>query len=150
MKVFKAVRPALGAALLAVLATGAFAGSSSAAVSQLTLDPTAELSPGRLHAYVTGTITCDAGDSVSLSGQVIQPKGASGFGFATAPPVCDGTPQPYTIDVGGGGFPFPGSTSGVYKPGKASAQVTASVCTPFPFPGPCSTMSTDAIIRLTK
>ena len=51
---------------------------------------------------------------------------------------------------GGGGFPFPGATSGVFKPGKASAQVTASVCSPFPFPGPCSTMSTDAIIRLTK
>jgi hypothetical protein len=150
MKVFKSVRIALGAALLAVLVTGALAGNASAAISQLTLGPTAELSPGHLHAYVTGTITCDPGDNVSLSGQVIQSKGASGFGSAATPPVCDGTPQPYTIDVGGGSFPFPGSTSGVFKPGKASAQVTASVCTPFPFPGPCSTMSTDAIIRLTK
>ena len=151
MKVFKSTRPALGATLLAVLATGALAGTASAAVSQLTLDPTAQLSPGRLHAYLTGTITCEAGDNVSLSGQVVQPKGASGFGFAPAP-VCDGTPQPYTIDVGGGGFPFPGMGGGVFKPGKASAQVTASVCSPypFPFPGGCSSTSTDAIIRLAK
>ena len=150
MKMFKAARLALGATLLAVLAAGAFAGPASAAVSQLTLDPTAQLSPGHLHAYLTGTVTCDAGDFVSLSGQVIQSKGASGFGSMPAPPVCDGTPQPYTIDVGGGGFPFPGSMSGVFKPGKASAQVTASVCAPFPYPGGCSSTSTDAIIRLTK
>ena len=149
MKVFKSARLVLGAALLAVLATGAFAGTASAAVSQLTLDPTAQLSPGHLHAYLTGTITCEMGDNVSLSGQVVQSKGASGFGFAPAP-VCDGTPQPYTIDVGGGGFPFPGLNSGVFKPGKASAQVTGSVCQPFPFPGGCSSTSTDAIIRLAK
>ena len=150
MKVFKSARLALGATLLAVLATGAFAGPASAAVSQLTLDPTAKLSPGHLHAYLTGTITCDAGDMVSLSGQVVQSKGANGYGYAATPPVCDGTPQPYTVDVGGGAFPFPGSTSGAFKPGKASAQVTASSCAPFPFPGGCSSTSTDAMIRLVK
>ena len=74
----------------------------------------------------------------------------AGSGFAATPPVCDGTPQPYTIDVGGGSYPFPGGASGVFKPGKASAQVTASVCTWDQFPNPCSTMSTDAIIRLSK
>jgi hypothetical protein len=151
MKVFKSARLALGGALLSVLAICAFAGPASAAVTQLTLDPSAALSPGHLHAYLTGTITCDVGDSVSLSGQVAQPKGASGWGYMTAPPVCQGTPQPYTVDVGGGAFPFPGSTSGVFKAGKASAQVTASVCDPFPFPGGgCSSTSTDAMIRLTK
>jgi hypothetical protein len=117
--------------------------------SQLTIDPTARLSPGHLHAYLTGTITCDPGDTVSLSGQVVQSKGASGFGLAT-PPTCDGSAHAYTIDVGGSSFPFPG-TSGIFKPGKASAQVTASVCEPFPFPMPsCSSTSKDAIIRLTK
>ena len=149
MKVFKSARLAVGAALLAALATGAFAGTASAAVSQLTLDPIAQLSPGHLRAYLTGTITCEAGDRVSLSGRVVQSKGASGFGFAPSP-VCDGTPQPYTVDVGGGGFPFPGLGGGVFKPGKASAQVTASVCSPYPFPDGCSSTSTDAIIRLAK
>jgi hypothetical protein len=149
MKVSNAVRFHGRAAVLALVMTGALGATASAAVSQLTLDPTAQLSPGQLHAYLTGTITCDPGDSVSLSGQVVQPKGASGFGSTT--PVCDGTPQAYKIDVGGGGFPFPGG-SGIFKPGKASAQVTASICElpPFPFPGPCSTTYTDAIIRLTK
>jgi hypothetical protein len=150
MKMFESARLAVGATLLTILATAAFAGSASAAVSELTLDRTAALSPGHLHAYLTGTITCDMGDMVSLSGQVVQPKGASGYGYTTTPPVCDGTPQPYTVDVGGGAFPFPGSTSGAFKPGKASAQVTASVCEPFPFPGGCSAMSTDAMIRLVK
>jgi len=149
MKAFHSARLLRRAATLAAIATAGVAGTASAAVTQLTIDPVAQLSPGQLHAYLTGTVTCDPGDSVSMSGQVVQSKGASGFGFGTGP-TCDGTPQPYTIDVGGGGFPFPGITSGVFKPGKASAQVTASVCAPFPFPAPCSTMSKDAMIRLAK
>jgi len=149
MNVFKAGRVYGCAAIIAVVMTAAFAATASAATSQLTLDSSAQLSPGHLHAYLTGTITCDPGDTVSLSGQVVQSKGASGTGYTA--PVCDGTQQTYTIDVGGNAFPFPGTTSGIFKPGKASAQVTASVCAPFPFPFPsCSTMSTDAIIRLTK
>jgi hypothetical protein len=149
MKLFNTVRLSGRAAILAVIMTGALGGVASAAVSQLTLDPTARLSPGRLHAYLTGTITCDPGDNVSLSGQVVEPDSASGYGYTT--PVC-GTQQAYTIDVSTGGG-FPGSAIGVFKPGKASAQVTSSICNlppfpePFPFPG-CSTMYTDAIIRL--
>jgi hypothetical protein len=148
MKVFNAVRFYGRAAVLAVVMTGALGGTASAAVRQLTLDPSAQLSPGRLHAYLTGTITCDPGDNVSLNGQVVQPKNASGFG--STPPICDGTPQAYTIDVAAGGG-FPGA-SGIFKPGKASAQVTAFVCDPpFPFPfGNCTTTFTDAIIRLEK
>jgi len=153
MNVFKAVRFSTRAAILAVLMTGALAGTASAAVSQLTLDASAHLSPGRLHVYLTGTITCDAGDDVSLSGQVVQPKNASGFGSTTFP--CDGGPKPYTIDASAGGG-FPGFSNGVFKPGKASAQVTPSICTPspdpspFPFPICTTTPFTDAIIRLEK
>jgi hypothetical protein len=152
MKVFKTARISGCAALLAVFMTGAFAGAASAAVSQLALDPTAKLSPGRLHAYLTGTITCAPGDNASLSGQVVQPDSSSGFGSAT--PVCDGGERAYTVDVSTGGG-FPGSSTGIFKPGKASAQVTSSVCIPFPFPDPflfpgCSTVYTDAIIRLQK
>jgi hypothetical protein len=162
MKVFNTVRLPGCAALLAVFVTGAFAGTASAAVSRLTLDPTAQLSPGRLHAYLTGTIACATGDSVSLSGQVVQANNSSGFGSAA--PVCAGMEQAFTIDVSASGG-FPGISGGVFKPGKASAQVTTSVCDPFPFPDPlppfppfppfptfptCSTMYTDAIIRLQK
>lgn len=150
MKVFDTARLSACAALLAVFMTGAFAGTASAAVSRLTLDPSAKLSPGLLHAYLTGTITCDPGDNVSLSGQVVQANSASGYGFTTS--VCDGIEQAYKIDVSTGGG-FPGISTGVFKPGKASAQATASVCDPFPIPEPfpgCSTMYTDAIIRLQK
>jgi hypothetical protein len=67
--------------------------------------------------------------------------------------------QAFTIDVSAGGG-FPGISAGIFKPGKASAQVTSSVCDPFPNPLPpfppfppfptCSTMYTDAIIHLQK
>jgi hypothetical protein len=150
MNVFNTVRLSGRAAMLAVAMTGTLGGVASAAVSQLRLDPSAQLSPGRLHAYVTGTITCDPADNVSLSGQVVQPDSATGNGYTTH--VCNGTPQTYMIDVASGGG-FPGSSTGIFEPGKASAQVTSSICNlppfpdPFPFPG-CSTTYTDAIIRL--
>jgi hypothetical protein len=156
MKVFNTARLSGCAALFTIFVTGAFAGAASAAVTQLTLDPTAKLSPGRLHAYLTGTIACAPGDAVSLSGQVVQANGANGFGSVTH--VCLGMEQAYTIDVSAGGG-FPGISAGIFKPGKASAQATSSVCDLFPFPDPlppfppfpsCSTMYTDAIIRLQK
>lgn len=151
MKVFNAVRLAGRAATLAVIMTAALGGAASAAVTELTLDPTAQLSPGRLHAFLTGTVVCDPGDVPSLSGQIIQSSGASGFGFATPAPTCDGTAQPYMIDVGTGGG-FPGGQSGVFKPGKASAQVITTVCEPIdpPLSFNCVTRYTDAIIRLQK
>jgi hypothetical protein len=152
MNVFNTVRLSGRAAMLAVVMTGALGGVASAAVTQLRLDPTAQLSPGLLHAYVTGTITCDPADNLSLSGQVVQPDGATGGGYTNH--VCNGTPQMYMIDVASGGG-FPGSSFGIFEPGSASAQVTSSICNPppspfpdpFPFPG-CSTTYTDAIIHL--
>ncbi len=144
MKVVTRMARPWRAAMLGLVLAGMFAGTAYAAVTDLTIDPTAELSPGRLHAMLTGTITCDPGDTLSISGQIVQPKGASGFGSTNA--VCDGTPQAYTIDVGGSGpFPLPIS-GGVFKKGKASAQVTASLCDPITWM--CSTRYTDAIIRL--
>jgi hypothetical protein len=150
MNVFNTVRLSGRAAILAIVMTGTLGGVASAAVSQLRLDPSAQLSPGRLHAYVTGTITCDPTDNVSLNSQIVQPASTTGYGYTTH--VCNGTPQTYMIDVASGGG-FPGGSTGVFKPGKASAQVTSSICNlppfpdPFPFPG-CSTTYTDAIIRL--
>jgi hypothetical protein len=106
MRVFNAVRFYGRTAVLVVVMTGALGGTASAAVKQLTLDPSAQLSPGRLHAYLTGTITCDPGDSLSLSGQVVQLKGGSGVGSTTF--VCDGTPQTYTMtSVVAAAFPSP-------------------------------------------
>jgi hypothetical protein len=150
MKVFNAVGFAGRATVLAVVITATLGGAASAAVTELTLDPSAQLSSGRLHVYLTGTIACDPGDTPSLNGQVLQSTGASGFGFATTP-TCDGAAQPYTIDVGTSGG-FPGGAFGVFKPGKASAQVTRTICEPMnpPLPFNCTTKYTDAIIRLKK
>lgn len=143
MKVLRGRGRPRWAALLALALTALLAATAYAAVSEITIDRTAELSPGHLHATLTGTVTCDAGETVFLSGQIIQPKGASGAGFTQV--VCEGTPQPYSIDVStGGSFPFP--PSGVFKNGKASAQVSSTRCDPLTFT--CTTRYTDAIIRL--
>jgi hypothetical protein len=131
-------------ALLALVLTGALTGIASAAAG-LTIDDTAPLSPGRLHATLSGSITCDAGGSPYLSGQISQTKGANGFGSTQL--TCTGSPQRYTIDVGTSGFPFGGG--GPFKAGKASAQVSYSTCTD-PFFPICTTQYTDAIIRLKK
>jgi hypothetical protein len=131
MKVFTAV-------IASLVLAGALAGSASAAV-RITIDPTAKLSPGRLHATLTGSVSCDNyGGPTSLSGQIVQPGGAFGFGFTTV--ACDGTPHLYTIDVNAG----MGMLSGVFVPGPASAQVSQSSCDPMG----CSTTYTDAMIEL--
>lgn len=134
------------AAAIAVFLIGMFSATASATVSSLTLNDTAQLSPGMLHATLTGTIACDPGDIYpysSLNGQIAQPKGASGYGSAS--PVCDGSSQPFSIDVSSSGL-F--GASGPFKPGKASAQVSTTICDPFTWI--CSTRYTDAVIRLKK
>jgi len=131
-------------ALLALVLTVALTGTASAAVTQLTMHPTAKLSPGHLHAILTGTVTCDPGDNLLINGQIVQPQTASGFGFANAS-SCDGTPQAFAVDVSTGGiFGAPG----VFKPGKASAQVSTSICDPGTML--CSSKYTDGMIRLVK
>jgi hypothetical protein len=148
MKFTTALRAVGGrSALLAVVLTAALGATAQASVTGLTLDPTAQLSPGKLHAILTGKITCAPGDSTSLSGQVIQ-QAISGYGTATA--VCDGTSHPYAVDVStNGGFPFPFPTStGPFKAGKAIAQVTTSICDPLTFT--CATKYVDGKIRLIK
>jgi hypothetical protein len=131
------------AGILVLGLTAALAGSASAAVSELTIDSTAKLSPGQLHATLTGTVTCDPGSTALLSGQIVQPKNASGFGSTTV--ACEGTSQPYAIDVSTGGFFGPAA---VFKPGKARAQVSTSECDPVTWT--CTTQYTDATIRLTN
>jgi hypothetical protein len=158
MKVSNVVRLGGRAGILAVIVTGML-GATAWGSATTTIGPTAQLSPGHLHAYMTGTVTCEVGKTVSLSGQVVQSKGVSGFGYANLD--CNGTSQAYTIDASGaGGFPggLPG-TGVVFKPGKASAGLTATVCDPFVFPDPtfpfptlpfCESTSSDAMIRLVK
>ena len=138
MKLATAWRPALIALALA----GAGAAPASAAVTDLSMDPTAQLSPGHLHATLTGSITCDSGDNPFISGQILQPKGASGFGSAQV--VCDGTSQPFAIDVTSGIF----GATGVFKAGKASAQVSTSSCDPITWL--CTSKYVDGTIRLLK
>ena len=144
MKMLNAVKGSFWRpAILAVVLTGALGSTAFAAVSDLTLDSTAALSPGHMHATLTGTVTCDPGDNALISGQIVHSRNASGFGSTTA--VCDGTPQPYAIDVSTSGFFTP---AGVFKPGKASAQVSTSICDPSTWV--CTTEYTDASIRLTN
>ena len=115
-------------AALALVLVGALGGTAQAAVTSITMDPTAQLSPGGLHATLTGTVTCDPGDAPILSGQIVQTKNEPG-GFGSTQAVCDGTAQPYAIDVStGGSFPFPMSPSGPFKAGKATAEVSTSIC----------------------
>jgi hypothetical protein len=94
-------------AVMATVLTGAMAGSAFAAVSDLTMDSTAALSPGRLHATLTGTVTCDAGTTVFLGAQIVQSGVASGYGGSSL--ACDGKAQEYTADVstGGSGYSRP-------------------------------------------
>lgn len=138
----------LSTAVVAVSLAGALGGSAQAAVTNLTMDPTAQLSPGGLHALLTGTITCAPGDAPSLSGQVIGGKNEqTGFGSGAA--TCDGTSQPYTIDVTPNpGFPFPGTPIGPFKAGKATAQATAQICDWMTFI--CSTTYVDGQIKLVR
>jgi hypothetical protein len=132
-------RSAWRAALLATVMTAAVAGTASAAVSELTLDRTAQLSPGRLHATLTGTVTCDAGTTSFLNGQIVQPGNTSGFGSVAV--ACVGTPQKYAIDVSTSG-------PGVFKPGKASADVSSFDCVPPDFE--CTRTFIDAKITLKR
>lgn len=135
-------------AVLAVVLAGALGGTAQAAVTELTLDPTAQLSPGALHATLTGTVTCDPGDAPTLSGQIVATKNEPG-GFGSARTVCDGTSQTYAVDVStGGGFPFPLPSSGVFKAGKANAQVSTSICDFMTWT--CTTKYVDGEIRLVK
>jgi hypothetical protein len=145
MNVFHALsRPRWRPAVLGLVVATTFSGTAAAAVNDLTLNDTAKLSPGMLHATLTGSVTCDPGDySPYISGQITQSHGASGYGSTTA--TCDGTPQPFSIDVTSGGI-FGGA--GAFKPGKANAQVSISTCDPITWV--CSSKYSDAVIRLTK
>ena len=126
---------------------GACSTTASAAVTDLAIDDTAQLSPGMLHATLTGSLRCDPGDFSpffnSLSGQISQGKGGAGFGSTV--PTCDGSVQPFSMDIASGSI-FGGS--GPFKAGKASAQVSVSTCDPITFL--CSSQYVDAVIRLKK
>ena len=136
MKAFKRFKCSpLRIGVLAMVLAGILAASATAAVT-LTIDRNAQLSPGRLHATLRGTVTCDAGSTAELNAQIVQSSDATGFGRTVFP--CDGTSQPYTIDVG--------AVSGPYKSGQASAQVSMFACSEIT----CTPATTDAIIHLKK
>ena len=124
---------------LALCLMGTLAGSASAAVSSITIDNSAQLSPGHLHVTLTGTVTCDPGTTASLSGKIIS-KSASGLGYSQV--ACDGTPQAYAIDVSTPSFPTP-----VFRAGKASAKVSTMNCDSM---WQCTTVYPDATIHLAK
>jgi hypothetical protein len=90
----------LGAIATLVLAIGA--GTSSAGVSSLTIDPKATLSADRTQATVTGTIVCDAGDSVDMFANITETVGrlqrfARNLTLNTI--TCTGAVQPWSVTV---------------------------------------------------
>ncbi len=129
------------ASALALCLAGPLASSAFAAVSEITISPTAQLSPGRLHVTLTGTVTCDAGTTSYLNAQIVQARTGSGYGSTAV--ACDGTQQSYAIVVSSSGFTSPT----VFKHGKAAAQVSNVTCEPFPSMT-CTTKYADATIRL--
>jgi hypothetical protein len=137
MKVLTAVKAVpRRVAVLAVVLTAALTGSAYAAIANLTIDRTAALSPGRLHATLTGTVTCTPGNTLSINGRIVQPNNISGYGYSSL--VCDGALQRYVIDVANYGQAF--------NAAKANAQVDAYSCDSVS----CESKYVDAIIRLTK
>ena len=88
-------------AILAIALAGALTTTASAAVTDLAIDDEAQLSPGMLHATLTGSMRCDPGDFFpyfnSLTGQISQLKGGAGFGSMARALVSTSTCDPFTF-----------------------------------------------------
>src|SRR5712691_711732 len=85
-------------ASMALTLTVALSGTASASVSSLTLDSKAQLSATKTQAVATGTIVCNAGDSVDISVIIQQSSGkvdAASTGDATV--TCTGQVQAWAV-----------------------------------------------------
>jgi hypothetical protein len=90
-------RTVLLTALVLVLSF-AVHGTASASVSNLTLDAKAQLAASKISAVATGTVTCTAGDDVSVSVVIVQASGkvnAAATGSASV--TCTGTVQTVAV-----------------------------------------------------
>jgi len=94
-------------------------GVAHAAITALTVNPSAQLSADRTMVTVTGTVTCTFGDSVQVSAQLFQSSGrilTIGTGSSGAL-SCIGAPQLWTAVAP--------ALVGAYKPGPANVLVSA-------------------------
>jgi hypothetical protein len=94
--------------------------AAQATVSTFIVNPKGTLSASRTDATLTGTITCDSGDFVSIGGGVIETVGrlqhtASNFAGSV---ICTGSPQPWSLTVDSG-------ISQPLVPGPANADLFA-------------------------
>ncbi len=119
---------------LGALLALAGAGSASAAVTSISIDPTAQLSPGRQAVALSGSITCSQAEFVSLQGQLLQgqTRAAGTFGGSV---MCGTSPTSWTTSV------F--SSSRLWHPGRASAGVLA-----FTFTSPV--VGTDRFVQIVR
>ena len=87
----------------------------------VTVNPTASFDSRTGSATLTGTITCDEGAIAFVEASMRQSVGRfiiSGFGFAET--ECDGTAQPWSLEITG--------ETGLFKGGRAEVSVFASAC----------------------
>jgi hypothetical protein len=103
-------------AAFAALGLAVATGTASAAISSLTVNPKAQLSSDHALAYVTGTVTCDAGNFVSVNDTLFQTQGRSfAQGGGGTQVLCDGAPDAWTITTAGFGI--------TWLPGRAAVNV---------------------------
>ena len=109
--------------LLAVLSAALVAvpsGTAAAHVSSMTIDPSAQPSPGQQLVTVSGSVTCTDGESIGITSRLIQGS-TEGQGFSpgmTGPQlICTGASQAWSVQ-----FSSPSGT--LWHPGRASAGVS--------------------------
>jgi Family of unknown function (DUF6299) len=120
-------------ASIAALGCGLSAGSASATVSSLTVNPKAQLSADRNVAAVSGTITCDPGHSGFVNVNLTQTEGRVVIienGAASV--ACTGAAQPWTVSVSFFGTQL--------LPGRAGVNVVGTDFTDFSAIGVHSTV----------
>ena len=120
--------------LALVVALGAVA-PASADASTISIDESGTLSPGRQAVVITGTISCNQGDSLNISGRVVEGQ-RSGFGGLFMTP-CPAGSQEWTLAAV--------SNTGLFHRGRASAGISAQTCN---FITGCTTTQLDRFITV--
>jgi hypothetical protein len=109
------------APVLAMLIALGCVAPASAVASTLSIDESGSLSPGHQAVVITGSISCNPGDSLNIQGRVVQGK-RIGFGSLFMQ-SCETESQAWTLVVTTG--------SALFHNGRASAGVSAQTCTFF-------------------
>ena len=107
---------------------------------EITVDPIGTFNKVSGSATISGTITCTGdADFLEVDVQLTQSVGRfsiTGFGFFFAEPVCDGTAQPWSVEVIG--------SNGKFKGGHAASVVVGFACNFFE----CGFAEVTSIVKL--